>query len=304
MRRGDNDGREQVRVLDSRRRASYTRRTRPADAARHVLLNSKVLQLTTSRLAGALPCHVEGSGPPLILFHGGMGSWTHWVRNIPVLRERFTVHALDLPGCGDGPDVPDDIAEEDYLALVLEAVAEIAAGRKVDVAGFSFGGVIAAMTAVRMPQAVRRLALLAPGGFGTVGGGKLELRKMPPEPVSEAERREVIRHNLMVLMLARPESADDETLEIQRANVARARWDTRRFSLKPHTRDALPHIAAPVMLVYGERDNLAWPSVDARIETCLAQKPDIRVERIPDAGHWVQYEAADAVNRLLLDFFA
>jgi pimeloyl-ACP methyl ester carboxylesterase len=30
---------------------------------------------------------------------------------------------------------------------------------------------------------------------------------------------------------------------------------------------------------------------------------DMRLEVVPRAGHWVQYEAADAVNALLLDFF-
>jgi pimeloyl-ACP methyl ester carboxylesterase len=188
--------------------------------------------------------------------------------------------------------------------MVCEAVAQIAGGRPVDMAGFSFGGVIAAMVSARMPRAVRRLALLAPGGFGMAGGRKLDLRRMPDEPVSEAKRREVIRHNLMVLMLARPETADDATVEIQRANVTRARWDTRRFSLAPHTRDALPRIDAPLMLLYGSRDNLAWPSVEARVDVCRSQRPDIRVEIVPDAGHWVQYEAAQEVNRLLLDFFA
>jgi pimeloyl-ACP methyl ester carboxylesterase len=261
------------------------------------------LKLTTTARAGVLPCRIEGTGPPLILFHGGMGSWTHWVRNIPALSGRFTVYAPDLPGCGDGPSVPDDIAEEDYLAIVRTAVSEIAGRGRVDMAGFSFGGVIAAMLAERMPQVVERLALLAPGGFGMAGGRKLDLHKMPEEPVSEAQRREVIRHNLLVLMLARPESADDATLAIQRANVARTRWDTRRFSLAPHTREALPRIEAPVMLIYGERDNLAWPSIEERVDVCRAQKSDIRVEIVPGAGHWVQYEDAQAVNRLLNEFF-
>jgi pimeloyl-ACP methyl ester carboxylesterase len=259
--------------------------------------------LTTTARAGVLPCHVEGNGPPLILFHGGMGSWTHWARNIPALRGRFTVYAPDLPGCGDGPSVPDDISEDDYLALVCEAVAAIAHAGPVDMAGFSFVGVIAAMVAARMPGVVRRLALLAPGGFGMAGGRKLDLRKMPEEPVSEAIRREVIKHNLMVLMLARAETADDATVEIQRANVLRARWDTRRFSLAPHTREALPRIDAPVMLLYGERDNLAWPSIQARVDACRVHKADIRVEIVPGAGHWVQYEDAQAVNRLLNEFF-
>ena len=251
-----------------------------------------------------LACHVEGRGPPLVLFHGGMGSWTHWIRNIPALRGRFTIHAPDLPGCGDSLSIPQDIAKDAYLALVYAAVEDIAQGGTIDLAGFSFGGVMAAMVAARMPRIVRRLALLSPGGFGMGGGHALDLRRMPAHGAGESERREVLRHNLMVLMLARPESADDATLAIQHANVVRARYDTRIFSLAPHTRDALPAIDAPTLLVYGSCDNLAWPSVQARIVVCRAHKPDIRTHIVPDAGHWVQYEAAHAVNRLLLDFFA
>ena len=54
-----------------------------------------------------LACRIEGQGPELIMFHGGTGSWTHWIRNIPALRDHFTVHAYDLPGNGDSPSVPE-----------------------------------------------------------------------------------------------------------------------------------------------------------------------------------------------------
>jgi hypothetical protein len=32
-----------------------------------------------------------------VLFHGGMGSWKHWIRNVEVLAACFTVHAHDHP---------------------------------------------------------------------------------------------------------------------------------------------------------------------------------------------------------------
>ena len=43
----------------------------------------------------------RGQGPDVVLFHGGMGSWKHWVRNVDALAARFTVHALDHPSYGD-----------------------------------------------------------------------------------------------------------------------------------------------------------------------------------------------------------
>ena len=42
-----------------------------------------------------------GQGAPLLLFHGGGGSWQHWVRNVEPLGHHHTVWAVDLPGFGD-----------------------------------------------------------------------------------------------------------------------------------------------------------------------------------------------------------
>ncbi|MCZ6875313.1 MAG: alpha/beta hydrolase, partial [bacterium] len=54
----------------------------------------------------AMVVHTSGSGADLILFHGGMGCWQHWARNIEPLSEHFTVHALDHPSYGASASVP------------------------------------------------------------------------------------------------------------------------------------------------------------------------------------------------------
>ena len=53
---------------------------------------------------GSMVWRVWGSGPPLVLFHGGYGSWMHWIRNVLVLAREFTVIAPDLPGLGEFGD--------------------------------------------------------------------------------------------------------------------------------------------------------------------------------------------------------
>src|SRR6185295_13460724 len=57
----------------------------------------------------------HGSGPDLVLFHGGMGSWRHWTRNIDALAARFTVHVLDHPSYGDSATVPRETTGAVYL---------------------------------------------------------------------------------------------------------------------------------------------------------------------------------------------
>jgi len=53
-----------------------------------------------------MAARTRGSGPDVVLFHGGMGCWRHWTRNIEPLAERFTVHALDHPSYGASASVP------------------------------------------------------------------------------------------------------------------------------------------------------------------------------------------------------
>ena len=43
---------------------------------------------------------VWGVGEPLVLFHGGSGSWTHWIRNIPELSRHYELWVPDIPGLG------------------------------------------------------------------------------------------------------------------------------------------------------------------------------------------------------------
>ena len=61
----------------------------------------------------------RGHGPDVVLFHGGMGSWKHWIRNMQPLSARFTVHALDHP-----------------LAAATRLVSDGAAGSSGIAAGF------------------------------------------------------------------------------------------------------------------------------------------------------------------------
>ena len=75
--------------------------------------------------------HRRGSGPDLVLFHGGMGSWKHWVRNVEPLATRFTVHALDHPSYGDSAPVPRETTGPAYLDFVHALVVEQDAANRV-----------------------------------------------------------------------------------------------------------------------------------------------------------------------------
>ena len=108
-----------------------------------------------------------GSGPVMVMCHGGAGSHTHWARNIDALAAHFTVRALDLPGYGDSDPTNKDFTAEEHVAAATPKVDGLTADvERFHLVGFSFGGALSAGIAATLGERVEKLTLVAPGGFG------------------------------------------------------------------------------------------------------------------------------------------
>lgn len=253
-------------------------------------------------VASPLRTFAFGAGSNVVLVHGGRGSHTHWIRNIGTLAAHYRVHALDLPGFGAAPDVAREIDADSYLALVHEGVRIAIGKQSTAIIGFSFGGAVAADLCRRLGAQCTRLALIGPGGFGEAKGRELNLRAAPMASQSDPQYREVIRHNLLAMMLSNPASIDEATIDLQCENIARTRFNSLKVSLRNTLVDDIAALNCPLHVFWGANDRVAFPSPEARAEVCREARPDMGLSIIPAVGHWAQYEAADAVNALLLDF--
>lgn len=249
-----------------------------------------------------------GSGPPLVLLHGGYGSWMHWVRNVLPLSRRFRVIACDLPGLGDSATPPEPWTAEGLAAIVVAGIEQVLASDQAaaqvppHLAGFSFGGVIGGQVAAQLGHRLRGFTIVGSNGLG-IERSPTPLERVPPE-ADEAAEFATHRYNLNQLMIADPAKIDELALFLQKTNHARARMRSRRFSRSDALRQALPNIRAHIDGIWGERDATAYPNVEARAQVLRSVKPAARFAVVPGAGHWVQYEAADAFNRLLEEFAA
>ena len=241
-----------------------------------------------------------GAGPSLVLFHGGMGSWNHWIRNLDALSGRFRVHAVDLPGYGIAATVDKSMPRQDYVDLVVSDLQTVVGSEPFCLVGFSFGGVVAAMTAASMGAQVSRLSLIGGSGFGPAP--MLDLRTIPPESAGDAARRAMFRHNLHELMIADPAAISEHTIDLHAENFKNTRYDGRGFSLSNDTATALERIVCPIQFIYGGRDALHHSELAGRAKLVERLHPHSDFVVVPGAGHWVQYEAAAEVNRLLLAF--
>src|SRR5436305_14663319 len=82
-----------------------------------------------------------GEGPPLVLLHGGYGSWMHWVRNVLPLARRFTVVAPDLPGLGESATPPEPWTALGLAAIIVAGLDRVLPnGEAPRLAGLSVGG--------------------------------------------------------------------------------------------------------------------------------------------------------------------
>ena len=105
------------------------------------------------------------SGPAIALAHGGGSSRWHWADLMGRLAARSRALAPDLIGFGDAPR-RDDVHSIDYLAEFLAAFMEATGAGPAVLVGHSLGGRVCIEVALRNPQAVAGLVLIAPLGFG------------------------------------------------------------------------------------------------------------------------------------------
>lgn len=251
--------------------------------------------------AGRMVWRSWGEGAPLVLLHGDFGSWAHWVRNIPALAQHARVIAADMPGYGESDLPPEPWSPASVAHILAEGLDEIlGAGAPFSLAGFSFGGIIAGHLAALAGARVRQLFLFGPGGLGIPPG--------PLPPLRRVERRAdaaavaaAHRHNLAAVMIADPAKVDDLAVWTQVENVRRARLRAGDIPASSVLAEVLPQVSARVFGIWGERDAFAQPRVAARAEV-LRQRcgGEVTFRTIPGAGHWTPYEAAGAVNGILL----
>ena len=243
---------------------------------------------------GAMVWRIWGDGPVVLLLHGGAGSWRHWIRNLDLLSRDHTVIAPDLPGLGDSARAPDPIDAASIGGIVTAGLNQVAGpDAPLHIAGFSFGGVIAGVTAANAGARVRSLTLIGTGGLGPPNRS-VELVRV--RDTTGNERLAAHRENLLRMMLSNPESADALALEIQEQNTKRARLNSGFMWMSRVLHEALPRVQGHVHGFWGEHEMTDRAMLDTRIGLLRQARPDVTVEIVPGAGHWMFYEAADHFN--------
>jgi pimeloyl-ACP methyl ester carboxylesterase len=241
-----------------------------------------------------------GSGPPLLLLHGSHGSWLHWIRNIDTLAARRTLWVPDLPGYGESA-MPPHIDHATIIGILADGIRRLIPDElPIDVAGFSYGGLLGAYLAAGEPALVRRLVLIDTGGLDTPMGA-LSLRGF--RKLAGEERRAALHDNLLSLMIHDPARIDALALHVQEVDSLRAGMNPKDLVIPDKLIAPLAKIAAPIGVIWAEFDQPhPAPAVQEAVMRQYAPTLEFRV--VADAGHWVMYEQPAAFNRALTELLA
>jgi 2-hydroxy-6-oxonona-2,4-dienedioate hydrolase len=254
---------------------------------------------TTPNGAGEVVWRVWGTGAPLVLLHGGTGSWMHWLRNIEELAGDFMLLVPDIPGSGESGNPQPPISADGIGATLAAGLASIIGPQTgFAVAGFSMGGLIAGYLVRHAGARAQGLVLVGATGTGAPRG-PMEPMKSWRRLASDAEKTATHRHNLGILMIHDSGKIDELAVHAQKINAERSRVRGKHVSHTGTLAEGLTGFRGRLAGIWGEFDATAVPYVAERADKLRQFQPQATFDIFPGAGHWVQYEAPQPFNRRL-----
>ena len=243
-----------------------------------------------------------GQGRPVVLLHGGSGSWMHWIRTIPALSPHYTVWAPDQPGFGDSAVPPQPVTPDSYAVLVKEGLDALPQRlESFDIVGFSMGSGVGTRIARLVDGRVRHLVLA--GANFVLGPRKPRGELISARRIKDlAERTRAFRHNLGVMMIAHERNRDDFAVELYGFDAMKRRLKWLSFSNAEMMHATLPHVKLQgrLCVISGADDQLIGHDPARQAEAIRSAWPGAGYVTVPGAGHWVMYEGAEGFNRELL----
>lgn len=205
-----------------------------------------------------------GSGEPIVLIHGLLGSQQIWSRVVPLLADELEVITLDLPGHGGSP-VPAGVATmRDGAQQVADTLAALGVEKPV-VVGHSWGGYVVAEMISEFPQALGAAAII----YSQPYADPPEKQQARSEAITrfESEPWEDVVRDLFPVYVADydPPRILEEAIEISKqASVDGARFALSTIRDRADRAPAiLDHPEIPVLFVSGT-DDAAMPPIDLR----------------------------------------
>jgi pimeloyl-ACP methyl ester carboxylesterase len=238
---------------------------------------------------GALSIHARVGGgppaaagrPPVILVHGFVLSSRVMIPAARLLAAHFPVYAPDLPGFGDS-DKPKETFGVEAHADALVAWMDAMGLSRAAMAGNSLGCQVIVEVAVRHPERVERLVLQGPTIEPNARNSPAMSRRLWQNMTQEKS----------------PELSEMARIDYAKAGISRV-VKTARHAYRDAIETKLPRVAAPTLVIRGERDpviSLEWA------QTVSALLPRGRLAAVAGQSHTVHFIAAAEFAALVRSF--
>ncbi len=259
----------------------------------------------------------EGSGDRTLLFLHGLGSNLQaWQKNIDMLDEEYRCIALDFPGYGKSSKAAYPFGMQ-FFAETVQAFMDSLDLQQVVLVGHSMGGQVAMHTVLANTDRIDQLILIAPAGFETFTEQERQWFKAiyTADLIRSTTEEQIVRNfqlnfhdmptdaQFMIddRMLMRESSEYDYYCEMIPQCVL--------GMLQEPVYERLPEISVPTLVIYGKNDalipnKLMHPdlSIEALVNEAGSRIPNARLYLVAEAGHFVQWEQADDLYRIVISF--
>ncbi|MEV8005746.1 alpha/beta fold hydrolase [Streptomyces parvus] len=272
---------------------------------------STTVSFTVASADGPRPVSVAyertGSGEPLLLLHGIGHHLQAWDPVTRILAAERDVIAVDLPGFGTSPALPDGVPYD--LATVGPVLGAFCAELGLDrphVAGNSLGGLLA--LELGRTEVVRSVTALSPAGFwteaerryafGTLRTMRRSALAMPVPLIERLSRSAAGRTALTSTIYARPGRRSPEAVVAETLALREATGFHRTLEVGRDTLFGDDVKGIPVTVAWGTRDRILLRRQGIRAKRVL---PDARLVRLPGCGHVPMNDDPALVARVILD---
>jgi pimeloyl-ACP methyl ester carboxylesterase len=230
-----------------------------------------IVENLTTTVNGAKAHYLKaGSGPPVVLFHGGASDSRDWLETMEALAHSYTVLAPDMIGFGQSDRSKPGYYLSDFTEFATGFIHELGYDSQALV-GHSLGGRVCLEIALLHPEKVRQLVLIDTVGFGRlarwgmyIGAFMYWLRRFLRMPQPYPRYLKHVHEDREWMCL-----------------------------------DMLPQLKPPTLLIWNERDPYYSVSQAARAVELI---PDAHLEIFPGYGHAPHMKSRERFNSLLLDF--
>ena len=237
-----------------------------------------------------------GHGSPIVLLHGLVANGACWTPLARTIEGEYDVIMPDARGHGKSSKPKDGYRYEDHAGDVVGFIRSLRLSYPI-LMGHSMGGMTAALVASQNPSLLRGLILVDPTFLG------IEVQRQVHDSDVADQHRAFLSMSLDELVADSRTKHPDRSSEIIEL-IARARLETslNAFGVltppNPDYKQLVSSINVPTLLVTSDKGVIS-PAVASELQ---ALNPELRVERIPDAGHGLQYDQPERFANVVSSF--